>query len=59
MGLSGDALHDAATARQRQDRLSRPSARDAIRFFLERRHLRVGVEEMLVVIREAPFANRG
>jgi hypothetical protein len=55
MGLVGDALMNAAVALRHEKRLSRSSAREAMSLLLDARHLRVGVDELLVALRNAMF----
>ncbi len=57
MGLIGDALMEAAVALVRENHVSRPPAREALSLVLDRRHLRVGVDETLVALRRAFFTN--
>lgn len=57
MGLVGDALMNAAVALRHEKRLSRSSAREAMSLLLDARHLRVGVDELLVALRNAMFTN--
>ena len=57
MGLVADALMEAATALQHENKLTRPRAREALNFFLDRRQLRVGVDQLLVFLRESLFSN--
>jgi hypothetical protein len=57
MGIVGDALREAAVALRHEKRLSRSSAREAMSLLLDARHLRVGVDELLVALRNAVFTN--
>lgn len=52
MGLTGDALMEAAAALEDERHLTRPRALKALSLLLNRRYLQVQVDELLIVVRE-------